>query len=143
MLADKELFAEIEKILAEQGVIDEFEKENGKIKGRMMITIGEVPANLKDDIPIEEGDRVFVGTFDFYNASVGLVLNTVTMTVKGGMWVTNQVEDAEPPSKEWSEFFIGTLAKNIRSDESFGVPMYTFCTDEADFTVVPTRPGLE
>lgn len=140
MLADKELFDRIEEVLSEQGVIEQFEEENGRIIGRMMIVLGDVPDNLKSNIDMDENDTVFIGTFDFYDSSVGMVLNTTTMQTKGGLWITPEVPNADTPSQEWCEFFIETVSKCIEKNGSFGVPMYTFCSDTADFTVVPSLP---
>ena len=140
MLADKELFDRIETVLSEQGIIKQFEEEKGKIIGRMMIVLGDVPENLKSDIVLDDQDTVFIGTFDFYDSSVGMVLNTSTMKVKSGLWITPEHPDAEPPTREWCDFFVETVAKYIERDGSYGVPMYTFCSETADFTVVPTMP---
>ena len=46
MLAAKEMFFKIENILREQGVLEKFEEENGKITGHMMITMTEIPPEL-------------------------------------------------------------------------------------------------
>ena len=140
MLANPEMFQTVEKVLNEQGIIQRFEAENGKIIGRMMITLGEVPENLKDEVDISKGDFVFIGTFDFYNSAIGLVLNASTRKIKSGLWVTEQVPDAEAPSEDWCHFFVETLAKSIHEDGSLGYPLYTFCSSTGDFTVVPERP---
>ncbi|MCD8161629.1 MAG: hypothetical protein LUE61_10810 [Clostridiales bacterium] len=71
MLADAEQFDVVERMLRENGSIEKFEKESGKILGRMMITRGEVPDDL--DIVVPAGSHVFIGTFDFYDCSLGLV----------------------------------------------------------------------
>ena len=55
MLANPELFQTLEDDLKRQGVIQRFEAEQGKIIGRMMITPGDIPDNLKKDIKIEDG----------------------------------------------------------------------------------------
>lgn len=138
MLRDPEMFDVVENILTENGTIDNFEKENGKIKGRMMITLTEIPEEL--GIQGGEGIHAFDCSFDFYEASIGLAINTATRELAGGLWVTPQVEGADAPDETWVEFFIKTLVENIDEDGSFGVPMYTFTTDEADFTVVPSPP---
>ena len=143
MLANPELFQIVEDELKKQGVIQRFEEEQGEIIGRMMITLGDVPDDLKDEIEISDGDYVFIGTFDFYDASVGIVLNHQTMTVKSGLWITPQESDAEPPSEDWCNFFVQTIAKNINKDGSFGYPLYTFCASVGDFTCVPTNPDGE
>ena len=85
-------------------------------------------------------DTVFIGTFDFYDSSVGIVINTETMQVKSGLWITKETEDAEAPSKEWCEFFVEVIARYIEPNGSYGIPMYTFCSESADFTIVPAQP---
>ncbi len=137
LLADKYKFAEIEKELRENGRLRDFEKECGKITGRMMITLGEVPEDL--EAKIEAGSRCFICTFDFYECSIGIILNTVTKKVGSGLWITPQKKEAEPPSKDWINFFIETLVNNIDKDGSFGVPIYVFVNDSADMTVVPSK----
>ena len=68
-----------------------------------------------------------------------MVLNPKTKEPGSGIWVTEQVEGADPPSQEWVEFFVATLIKHIEPDGSFGYPIYTFATDTADMTLVPTK----
>ena len=143
MLANPELFQTLEDDLKRQGVIQRFEAEQGKIIGRMMITPGDIPDNLKKDIKIEDGDSVFIGTFDFYESSVGIVLNTYQMEVKSPLWVTPQITGAESPSEDWCKFFLETLVKSINADGSFGYPFYTFCASVGDFTVVPASADDE
>ena len=138
MLADEKIFAELESVLKDKGVIERFEKENGKIIGRMMIIPGDVPEDLKGQVNLGDDDTVFIGTFDFYDCSVGMAINTKTMQAKSGLWITEHSKSAEPPSEEWCEFFIETVVKYIRPDRSYAHPLYTFCSESADFTVVPT-----
>ena len=54
--------------------------------------------------------------------------------------VTPQIEGAEPPSREWIDFFVHTVLDNIQEDGSFGIPMYSFVADVGDLTIVPTAP---
>jgi hypothetical protein len=42
-------------------------------------------------------------------------------------------------SQEWIDFFVETLINHIEPDGSFGYPIFTFATDTADMTVVPTK----
>lgn len=143
MLADPKLFEAVEQSLKERGIIEEFEEENGEIIGRMMITLGEIPNNLKEEVNIEEDDVVFIGTFDFYDASVGMVLNPFTMTAKSGLWITKHSENAEPPSDDWCNFFVKVIAENIDSNGNYSYPLFTFCSATGDFTVVPSAPDEE
>lgn len=137
MLADAQQFDVVEKMLHENGSIEKFEKESGKILGRMMTTLGEVPDDL--GIAVPEGSYVFICTFDFYDCSLGLVLNTATKKSEGGIWITPQTDnDPEPPAEDWVEFFVETLLKGIDEDGGFGTPIYSLVNDSADLTVVPT-----
>lgn len=103
MLFDIEAFEKIEKELLEKGKIEEFEKENGKIKGRMMITLGNIPDDL--EIELKNDFFVFIGSFDFYDASVGVAIDKEAKEFAGGLWITPQADDAEQPSKDWIKFF--------------------------------------
>jgi hypothetical protein len=139
MLFDKELFDVVEESCIKNGVISDFEKTNGKIKGRMMITLIDIPEELGITIEDQENPPLAFGaSFDFYDCSLGIALYPKTMKFVSGVWVTPQVEDAEPPAKEWIKFFIKTLAESIDEDGSFGYPMYTFISDTGDFTCIPT-----
>lgn len=137
MLDDENKFKEVESFLIKRGTIKAFEEENGKITGRMMITLTEIPSEL--DVHIEESKSLhaFKCSFDFYDSSLGIALYTNTLEIACGMWVTPQVDGADEPSQEWCEFFIETLLKGINEDGSFVVPIYTFVNDTSDFSVMP------
>ncbi len=137
MLADKEHFDLIEKILTKNGTIDRFEKEQGKIRGRMMITLGDAPDIIRYNEK-EDGVYVFTGTFDFYDMEIGVVLKTKPIEARSTIWFTPQKDGAEEPSQEWIEFFMKTLINSIGEDGSFGYPICTFASDTGDFTVIPT-----
>ena len=119
-------------------LISEFEKGNGKITGRMMITLAKIPENIK----IDENNKsiyAFECSFDFYDVSIGVVLDTKELKALSPIWATEQVPNAEHPDSMWIDFFLKTLAENISDDGSFGVPIYTFLNDSSDFTVTPKR----
>ncbi len=137
MLKDIDSFRIIEGYLRDNGTIEEFEKDNGLIRGRLMITDGDIPDNLETD-PLGEDDHVFIGTYDFYDMEIGIVLNTRLREAKTGVWLTPQCENASEPAREWIDFFIQKLIQGLNEDGSFAVPMYTFISDYADFTVVPS-----
>ena len=141
MLANKELFEGIETELRNKGVIGSFEEKHGRIVRRMMVTLGEVPENLVDEIGADVNDTVFIGTFDFCGASVGMAVDTATKKGKGGVWITPDASDEEPLERIWCEFFLSTVMRNIAEDGTYGVPMFTFCSDDADFTVIPAAPN--
>lgn len=137
MLADREQFAVVEKALTDNGVLEKFEQENGKIRGRMMITVVDIPEQINNAAKRTKSLVGFDCSFDFYDSSIGIALYTDTKEAVGDLWITPQMKGAEPPSREWVEFFIKTLIEHIEEDGSFGCPMYSFLTDESDLTVVP------
>lgn len=138
MLINQELFNTVEQALLKNGTIDDFENENGKITGRMMITLTDIP----EDIEIKKNKKsiyAFECSFDFYDVSIGVVLDTKELEVLSPIWATKQSPNAEQPDRVWIDFFLTTLAENISDDGSFSVPIYTFLNDSSDFTVTPTR----
>jgi len=138
MLIDKAAFEQVEETLRKNGSIERFERESGKILGRMMITLGEVPENLDIDVP--EHAHVFIGSFDFYNSTIGIVMNPDTKQVCSGIWTMPQKNGAEEPSRDWIDFFVATLLKSFKDDGSFGIPIYSFVNDTSDMTIIPVRP---
>ena len=61
-------------------------------------------------------------------------------TLESSVWGRYQAPNAQRPSEEWVKFFIRTLFENIGEDGKFGIPMYCFVNNTADFTAVPTAP---
>ena len=102
MLADKEMFFKIENILREQGVLEKFEEDNGKITGHMMITMTEIPPELGID-KVSDNMRAFCASFDFYDMMIGIAFDLNTMELIPQMWFTPQTDDAVEPSSEWIE----------------------------------------
>lgn len=140
MLFDEKLFQIVEQECIKQGVIADFEKDNGKITGRMMITVIDIPAGIEVDKKIADQSLVaFGGSFDFYDCSLGVALYPESMQIASGVWVTPQSPDAEPPAQEWVEFFITVLCESIDENGNFGYPMYTFISDMGDFTCIPSK----
>ncbi|MDO4207193.1 MAG: hypothetical protein Q4D15_06355 [Lachnospiraceae bacterium] len=143
MLAEKKLFEIVEEALMKNGSVERFENECGKIKGRMMITVTDIPDGIEVKEKRDKDPIAFEASFDFYDAAVGLALYTKEKELATGIWVTPQKEGAEAPSGDWIEFFIKTLVSNIAEDGSFGYPIYSFVNDTSDMTVVPTAPESE
>ena len=138
MLADPEMFEAVESSLRENGQIERFEKEYGKIKGRMMITLGEIPEGIEAAPNGDAVPQAFEASFDFYDAVLGIAMYTDERKAATGVWVTPQKKGAEHPSREWIEFFIKTLIGNMGFDGISGYPIYSFVNDTCDMTVVPT-----
>ena len=140
MLADKKIFQLVEDALLKNGAIERFEKEQGKIRGHMMVTLCDIPDEyLTTKV---EGENVygFEASFDFYDSTAAFALYPRSKAVGSGVWVTPQVEGADAPRREWIEFFLHTVLDSIEEDGSFGVPIYSFVADVGDLTVVPTKP---
>ena len=138
MLSNPELFERVESILRKNGTIEHFERENGPIKGRMMIDRSEPPEWLEISERESEKPVAFEATFDFYDATVGIMLFLSDYSAASGVWTTEQVEDAETPAMEWVEFFIKTLLESFNEDSSYGIPIYSLISDTNDITIVPT-----
>ena len=143
MLRDEKSFEIVEKILIENGSMAQFEKEYGEIKGRMMITLVDIPENLEIQLTDDKMPYAFEASFDFYDTSIGLALYTDTKQVASGIWITPQTDNAEMPSEEWVNFFLEKLMSAINDDGSFGIPIYSFINDTCDMTIVPTAPRKE
>ena len=137
MLIDQAKFEIVEKTLIEQGKIEAFEKENGSILGRMMITADDMPEELIEELENKDDLIVFTASFDFYDMTVSAAVYTKSKEI-AKMWITPQDDDAEQPAREWITFFIETLFKGINDEGSYGIPMCSFVTNTSDMTVVPT-----
>ena len=83
MLVNRKMFDTVEAILRENGSIKRFENECGEIKGRMMITMTDIP----EGIAVEERDSkapvAFEASFDFYDSTVGPVGHTTGRRRRG------------------------------------------------------------
>ena len=142
MLIDPSSFKILEESLIEQGAIEEFEKESGKILGRVMITLGNIPNDIKDDVlkDSKEDDLIiFNCSFDFYDSTLGVALYDKDLKLASGIWIIEQEEGAESPSQDWIEFFIRILCENvIESRDGFGYPIYVFVNNDSELVIVPT-----
>ena len=142
MLIDFEKFNELEEILREKGELEKFERESGKILGRVMITIGEVPEELKCEVLKDYNEKdvyVFNCSFDFYNSYLGLVLEKQTLKPVSSIWITEQIKGSDVPSQEWVEFFVRILVEYVIENEGgFGIPLYIFVNDESELVIDPT-----
>ena len=143
MLIDEKLFKTVEEWLRKDGHIRRFEKEAGPIKGRMMITLTDIPEGIEINSHRGEIPVAFEGSFDFYDATVGIALSPKDKKAATCLWVTPQEDGAERPSEKWIEFFIKTLVSHIGEDGSYGIPIYSFVNDTADLTIVPSAPDID
>ena len=154
MLKNPELFKNVETGLRSMGTIKAFEDEHGKILGRAMITLTDIPESIEVKRTDRENLTAFEITFDFCNVALGIVVDTKKKTLESSVWGRYQAPNAQRPSDEWVKFFIRTLFENIAPDGTYGIPMYSFVNNDgtygipmysfvnntADFTAVPTAP---
>lgn len=138
MLKNPELFRNVETGLRSMGTIKAFEDDHGKILGRAMITLTDIPESVEVKRPDRENLTAFEITFDFCNVALGIAVDTKKKTLESSVWGRYQEPNAQRPSEEWVKFFIRTLFEHIGDDGTFGFPMYSFVNDTADFTAVPT-----
>ena len=141
MLSNPEMFQAVEDGLKAMGTIPAFEEKNGRILGRVMITTVEIPDGVKIKRTDRENLTAFEATFDFCNVALGIVVDTKKKTLESSVWGRYQVPGAQRPSEDWVKFLIRTLFEQIADDGSYGIPMYAFVNDTADFTAVPTAPA--
>lgn len=147
MLIDPQAFEILEKGLTEEGKIEKFEKESGKILGRAMITLGDIPSDLKEEVLKDnklEDLYIFNCSFDFYDSILGVALYKENLEIASGVWSTEQVDDATPPSEDWIKFFINILHEYImESEDRFGYPIYMFVNDYSEMIITPVDPEDE
>jgi hypothetical protein len=79
MLKDETKFDQLGQKLFMKGVLQDFEKKNGPIKGRMMVTEGKIPPEMLTKLQCELMNSsnwiVVEGSFDFYNYTVGMIVD--------------------------------------------------------------------
>lgn len=137
MLIDAELFKTVEETLRKNGTIEEYENNGKPLRGRMMITLGEVPENLAAEIKTDGEYFVFEMSADFLDYTAGIAVDVINRKAVSGLWITPQSDDPTIYD-DWNRFFIQTLFSNL-TEEGFGVPMYTFICGENSFTLVPQQ----
>ncbi len=139
MLIDKEQFETIEQELIANGKLADFVANSGEIKGRMMITLGEVPDNI--EVRAEEGrpHYAFEASFDWCDAVIGIAMFPDTVEPASDMWLTPQKAGAGAPPQEWIEFFVEQLFEGFKEDGSFAVPIYSFVSETSEMTIYPDR----
>ncbi|MDY6065330.1 MAG: hypothetical protein SPI59_03260 [Finegoldia sp.] len=83
---------------------------------------------------------IFNCSFDFYNSILGVALYRENLKFASGLWITEQVEGSDKPSKDWTEFFIKMLAEYvIENEEGLALPIYIFVNDDSEMVICPTR----
>ncbi len=137
MLIDKKLFEQIEQSLKDNGKLAEFERENGEVLGRMMITTGTLPAALAAEAKLDDKAVVFECSFDFCDVVFGVAVDIKTLKVVVPLWTMSQTDEVEEPAREWSTFFIKTLFRYISLDGTYRVPVCTFINNDATYSYAP------
>ena len=72
MLAKPEEFRAVEEALKAMGVLDKFEKENGPVLGRAMITLTEIP----ESIPVQREDRENLTAFEISEGATLTIIDS-------------------------------------------------------------------
>lgn len=141
MLIDERKFNDVEVLLRERGELNKFEKESGAILGRSMITFGEVPEVLKEEVlqdRDEEEVYVFNCSYDFYDSYLGMAMDKQSMRPVGKIWGTEQVEGSKEPDQVWIEFFVRIVVEYVvKNKDGFGLPLYIFLNDDAELVIEP------
>ncbi len=137
MLVDKISFDKITRQLMKKDIIQDFEMNNGKITGHMMITEGKIPDELNLKLDNSRPYFIFEGSFDFYDSKISMGLYLDKFEPIGKLWQTPQNLNAKPIDKIWIEFFVQNILDNISDKGDFGIPMYFYMNDSSDFSVVP------
>lgn len=142
MLIDAMRFIELEDILREKGKLEKFERESGEILGRVMITLGEVPEDIKNEVLKnynEEDIYVFNCSFDFYDSYLGIALEKQSLKPVSGIRITEQLDGSEAPAGDWIDFFVRILVKYVvENNDGFKVPLYIFVNDDSEMVIEPT-----
>lgn len=139
MLINKNQFRSIEGFLVKNKTIEHFEKENGKILGRMMITKAEIPQNIQINTDNLGHVHAFNASFDFYNTVLGVAIKLPEKEFVSDLWMIAQDKNQDEVDKAWIDFFLQTLLENIEDNGCYGIPMYSFVNDTSSFTVIPTK----
>ncbi len=139
MLQDDTQFNQLGVKLFTHGILDDFEKKNGPIKGRMMVTEGKIPPNMLKKLQPEllKNPRWLVvqGSFDFSDYMIGMVvgLNPVKPLSEGWLIPQSKNPGVELP-KQWQEFFMRKVINAIDENGHIDLPMFSWISDRNDLT---------
>jgi len=139
MLSNPDLFATVESVCRERGIIERFEKENGKVKGRMMIDAVVLPNDISLYANADNNAIAFEASFDFMDTKIGFVFSVEKIEAASDLWYHGST-DGNSPDDVWVELFVKTLVESIEPDGSYGIPIYVFISDTGSFSIVPTAP---
>lgn len=94
------------------------EKKNGPIKGRMMVTEGKIPpemlTKLQSELMNSSNWIVVEGSFDFYNYTVGMIVDLTTGKPLANGWLVPQLgHPGMQPAEKWQEFLIEKVVDAI------------------------------
>lgn len=139
MLANKEFFDSIEKVLRENGTLDKFESEHGKIKRRVLITNAKIP----EDEQMRYGNngylRAYTMTFDPGRAAIYAVIDTKAKELYTNPMAIGPKDKINPPDNTIIEHVLNIIMEQIDDpDKIDDAPMCAFINDESDVTVTLT-----
>lgn len=139
MLKEEKKFDKLGQKLFMDGVLQDFEKKNGPIKGRMMVTEGKIPpemlAKLQPELMKNPKWIVVEGSFDFSNYTIGMVVGLNPIKPLSNGWLTPQLgHPGMQPDQHWQEFFMEKVLDNIDDHGQIDLPLYTWISDKNDLT---------
>ena len=139
MLKDETKFDQLGQKLFMKGVLQDFEKKNGPIKGRMMVTEGKIPpemlTKLQSELMNSSNWIVVEGSFDFYNYTVGMIVDLTTGKPLANGWLVPQLgHPGMQPADKWQEFLIEKVVEAIDEKGKINLPLYVWISDRSDLT---------
>ncbi|AEG40303.1 hypothetical protein [Lactobacillus kefiranofaciens] len=140
MLKDQQKFDQLGEKLFMDGVLQDFEKKHGPIKGRMMVTEGKIPPEmlmkLQPELMKNPKWIVVDGSFDFSNYTIGMVVGLNPVRPISNGWLTPQLNHpGVAPTKNWQEFFMEKVMQNIDENGKIDLPLYSLISDKSDLTL--------
>ena len=135
MIADKNLFSLAEYTIMQKGVLQAFEKENGKIMGRMLILPAAIPDEILGLIDAEREMVAFEASFDFIDTTIGAVLYRNPKGFDENMWFGLQREDSVEPTQDWIDFFLNAVWDQIPDEGEFHAPFFSFINEKNALTI--------
>ena len=139
MLANKEFFDSIEKVLRDNGTIDKFEKEHGRITRRVLITTQKISEDEKLMYGNNGYLRSYNITFEPGRSSVYVIIDTKAKELYTNPMAVGEKDKIDPPAKPVIEHAIKIILDNIDdTDKIEDAPLCAFLNDSSDIVVALT-----
>lgn len=104
-----------------------------------MVTEGKIPpemlTKLQADLMKSSNWTVVEGSFDFYNYTIGMVINLNTGKPLANGWLVPQLgHPGMQPAEKWQEFLIEKVVDAIDETGKISLPLYVWISDRSDLT---------